>query len=250
MSITFKKSKFYAIFFLFSVCFLTLKCQNTNDFSFWNWYQLQYFFNKHDYVNFQYQYRLNQNASQFDKSNFYFIYGKNFNKHINLELLYQFTTSRRRDNHTFYIGGIYRFKLKKIQLNYRLSIQHIRYYLTGNEELDNSFSELRNRIRLTYPLNKKIDVSLSTEPYLKFSNFENLRISRLRNVASVSYELNNYQSVSLFYLFEPEFVRTGLPNNDYVLGLTYQINLPKKLKKIGKIFKGDKSSKNSGSETL
>lgn len=225
------------------------KTGQTNDFFFWNWYQLDYKISKSDYASFQFQYRLNENASQFNKSNFYFIYGKNLNKKWNAEILYQLTTSYRADNHTFYLGLTYKTKMQQLKINYRSSIQHIRNYFSGDFKEDSPYTEWRNRVRFSYPISNSFSASISFEPYMKFTSNHPLHLSRIRNVAQLSYDLNKYQSVSVFYLYEPEIFDFSTPKNDYVLGLTYQIAIPRKWKKFKNIFELNQVDKKMLKET-
>lgn len=78
--------------------------QQSSDFSVWTSTQLHYYFNKSNYASFQYQNRFNENASQFDNSNLYFIYGHNFNKKNNVEVYYRLQTNYEEDVHTLFWG--------------------------------------------------------------------------------------------------------------------------------------------------
>lgn len=218
---------------------LQAEVKRSGDFSIWNWYQLKYPISKTMYTNVQYQYRIGNNASQFDKSNFYVTLGRNFSKHINAEILYQFTTSSRTDQHTFYAGATYKKKLRPFTLYYRMSLQEVRKYFTGRPKIDDAYVEFRNRLRVTYPMGSKLDLSLSAEPYLYLKAGQAPSFSRIRNVLMANYSVNRYQSVSVFYLVEPS-LGPGPKEDDYVLGLTYQISLPRKWSKMKKIFKAEK----------
>lgn len=217
--------------------------QAENDFSFWNWYQVEYNINKHQYVNVQFQYRLNENASQFDKSNLYFTYGRYLGKRWNAEVLYQFTTNHFQDAHTFYAGLTYRLKLGKCKLFYRTSAQHIRNYFTGDYAMDDPYTEWRNRLRFVVPISKSFDMSISAEPYLKFTPIRAPYFSRIRNVLQCSYAYNKYQTITAFFMYEPHIISYSVPHDDEVIGLTWQITLPKKLKHFEKIFKKAKDNK-------
>lgn len=231
-----KKYLFLTFVFL-NIFFGHIKAQtHIADFSLWNWYQVNYNFSKKSYANLQWQFRLNENASQFDKSNFYFTYGRNFLKVFNAELLYQYTTNHENDGHTLYAGITYKLKIGKAKLYYRASLQHIRNYFSGDYRTDNPYTEFRNRIRISYPLLPAIDFTLSAEPYIKVSSIRPAYWSRLRTVAQMNYAFNRYHSISIFYLYEPMVFSYSNPHTDDVLGITYQLTLPKKLKKIKKIF--------------
>ncbi len=223
--------------------FATATARNNQDFSFWNWYQLEYPLNKQQYVSVQFQYRLNNNASQFDKSNFYFSYGRHFGKSWDAECLYQFTTNYAEDSHSFYVGTTRRFKLRHSKLYYRMSVQHVRNNFTRHYAIDQPYTEFRNRLRISVPVSQSIDVSLSAEPYIKFTPIRAPYFSRIRNVLQVSYSLNKYQSISAFGMLEPEIVSWERPGVDEVIGLTWQITLPHKWKKFDKLFRVEHDNK-------
>lgn len=248
-----KKNSTGYLILLFCLIGIPVKAQSSiADFSLWNWYQVNYPVSKKSYANVQWQFRLNENASQFDKSNFYFSYGRNFLKAFNAEVLYQFTTNHSSDSHTLYAGMTYKLKLGKAKLYYRISVQHIRNYFSGDYRTDEPYSEFRNRIRVSYPIMPSIDVTLSAEPYIKLTSIRNPYLSRVRSVAQVNYTYNRYHSFSIFYLYEPVVYSFSERHTDDVIGITYQVTLPKKLKKIHKIWTEprDKFRKSDAKDTF
>jgi hypothetical protein len=222
-------------FFLFGFCLVFAfsgKSQSakTSDFSAWYWLQVKYNLSKKTSLNFQYQCRTNQNASVFDKSNFFVSVSQKLTRNLDGELLYQLTTNNRSDQHTLFFGLTYRLRFKYFDIFLRSAMQHKRNHFTNNFDLDNPFTEFRNRIRISVPIAKKWTIALSTEPYFSFTANKPGYFSRIRNVAQVNYDLNNFHSVALFYLVEPTLDMRYSTRNDYVLGLTYQIKIPKKQK--------------------
>ena len=217
------------LFFLFFS--LTLFSQRmNNDFSTWFWIQTKYNFKKKNTLNLQFQSRFNQNSTSFDKNNFYLSFERKLAKKVHAEGLYQFSTSHDSDQHTLYAGLTFKIKFKPFVLFYRTAIQHKQNYFSRNPFIDNPFNEWRNRLRLSYSPNEKWTFSISTEPYLFFSNFQTSHFSRIRNVIQSNYSLNPFHSISLFYLLEPTLNFEHSKKNDFVLGLTYQIVIPKKKK--------------------
>ena len=58
----------------------------------------------------------------------------------------------------------------------------------------------------------------------------------MRYVTQLNMHYNKYQSINLFYLYEPDIVKFGQKNKDYVLGITYQVKLPDKYKNYKNMF--------------
>lgn len=223
---------FFRILFFLSLILIAplvtkAQIQRKQDFSMWGWVQLEKKFSKKQYVELQYQIRFDQNVSQFNRSTIYFIYGNNFRKHFNLELLYQLNENYKRDQHTFYAGITYKHSiLPHLSLAVRTAVQSTRNYFTGDVYADKPYTEWRTRMRLTYNVYKPFDVSLSAEPYLLFKSDREPYLSRIRYVVQLSYKYNHLQKLTLFYLVQPDVISYGTPKTNYVLGLAYHFTLP------------------------
>jgi len=213
--------------------------QRIPDFSVWTSAQLYYYFNKSNYVSFQYQNRFNENATQYDNSNFYFIYGHNFNKKNNLEVYYRLQTNYNEDVHTVFWGYNRKIKLKYFNLYGRVAVQHNRNYFSFNETYDRSYTEARFRLRAKYDLNKVFSTTLSAEPTVELNGPENPYIDKIRYVAQLSMQYNKYQSFTLFYFYQPDMHSFSVLEANYVLGINYEIILPSKGKAYKKLFKAD-----------
>jgi hypothetical protein len=197
------------------------------DFSVWTWVQVQKKISKKQYIELQYQVRFDQNASQFNRSNIYFIYGNNFRKHFNLELLYQLNENYRKDQHTFYAGLTYRQSiLPHLSVAVRTAVQSTRNYFTGDVYADKLYTEWRSRMRLTYNIYKPFDLSVSAEPYLLFKSARAPYLSRVRYVTQLSYKYNRIQKFTLFYLIQPDVISHHVPKINHVLGMAYHFTLP------------------------
>lgn len=229
--------KSFVLFVAFTFTTFNVGSQvNYNDFSAWYWFQMKYKVTKKTALNFQYQCRTNKNASQFDKSNFYFSIERKLTKTLQAELLTQLATDNRQNQFTIYGGLTHKFKFQHFSIFLRSAVQHKRNYFSGNPQLDNPFFEWRNRIRIAIPYGTHWSFALSTEPYLSFSNYESAYFSRIRNVVLASYQLNKFHSITTFYLVEPTLNQRYSRRNDFVLGLTYHVTLPKKAKEWKKFF--------------
>lgn len=217
--------------------------EKNNDFSTWYWIQTKYKVNKHLNFNFQFQSRLNQNSTNFDKSNFFISGEYKFNKTFTSEILGQYTTSYSEDQFTLYFGITYRHDFKFAQFYYRTSIQSKRNHFTNDYNYDDPYSEWRNRIRFSFPFKKDWLFSISTEPYLNIQRNTDAYFSRVRNIIQISYDLNDFQNVTLFYLVEPSLKKINSNRTNFVLGITYQLLIPKKKKELKNYFDYKKKSK-------
>lgn len=202
----------------------------------WGWLKLSKQVSKRQTVGFQYQVRYSDGFSTFDRSNIYVTYSLDLKRKWNFDALYQWNANREMDQHTFFVAFSKKMNWKKCSLTYRTAIQHI-------ENTHNipalgyvPYTEWRNRLRLKIPLSKHWSSSWSYEPYLMFTNRWIPALTRARFVADLSRDLNKYTSFSVFYLSQPAYKNIGQPSWKNVLGLTFQIELPRSHKSILKVF--------------
>jgi hypothetical protein len=220
--------------------------EREKDLSLWTWFQVEKKIRDYQYAGFQYQARFNNNISQFNRSNLYFTYSINFLQHWQLEGLYQFNINRTADQHTFFVGLTYKKMItQRASLFYRTSFQTIRNNFSSDVMSSKPYSEWRNRIRFIYKINKHFSTAISVEPYLKFSLSLPPHLSRARFVFQLNYRYNKYQSLSVFYIIQPDIIVYSRPETDYVLGITYHFCFPNKEKEFKKIFKQKKMIKNN-----
>lgn len=207
------------------------------DFGFWGWIKVNKQISKRQTVGIQYQLRLKDNLQQFDRNNFYINYAYDLKHRFTGELLYQWNTNHTMDQHTFYIGLSKKIDLGKPSLLIRTAFQYIRntYDIAA---LDYSpYLEWRNRVRVRFPLTKRLSTSISGEPYLHFSGMGNKpQWTRARFIGQVDWTYNKYTTLSLFVLAQPTLVTLSHPSIKNVLGFTYQLDLPKKHTETGKLF--------------
>lgn len=226
---------------LIVLAFFTLPCfgqlSEKKDFSAWGWIQLEKQTVKNQYITAQYQIRYSNNATVFDRSNFYLGYGFNYLKNFNTEVLYQYNSNYKVDQNTFYFGTSYKFKLfKNTSCFIRTAVQHTQNYFTGDYQADEPITEWRNRLRISYAINKAYSATISAEPYLAFDYMHSGYLSRVRYVSQLNLKYNKYQNFSLFYMIQPDEVTFKTPKIEYVLGLTYSIKLPNKWKDFKKFY--------------
>jgi hypothetical protein len=237
-----QSSRVLLLFLFFILNSVSGIAQRTPDFSVWTSAQLYYYFNKANYVSFQYQNRFNENASQFDNANLYFIYGHNFNKKNNVEVYYRLRTNYDEDVHTFFCGYNRKVKLKYFNFFGRVALQHNRNYFTSKVDFEQSLTRARLRLRAKYEINRVFATTISAEPMVDLSGSESPYIDRIRYVAQIIMQYNKYQSFTLFYNYQPDIHSFSMPEVNYVLGINYEIILPSKSKSYKKLFKPDLKS--------
>ena len=219
----------------------------------WGWVQVYKTIDTTKYVSLQYQVRFNNNLSTFQSNNFYFVGGINPTKNLNIEALYQLNTNHFKDLNTFYAGITYRIKVnKKISFYVRTAYQYNQNHLFNSDFITHPYSEWRNRIRLKYRVNKRTNLAFSAEPTLHFNLIQRLTyLDKIRFVSQATYQVNKYSSITAFYMIQPQIqAYKGIPGTNYMMGLTYQINLPNKLKKFDNIFKLDRKGKKNEDNQL
>ncbi len=225
------------LFILFFIASPLLNAQQVkSDFSTWYWLQLKYKASKKWNINAQFQSRFNHNSTDFDKSNFFLSGEYKITKALSAELLGQYTTSYTDNQYTLYSGINYRFNIKFMSLYFRSSIQTKTNHFSSDFNYNNPYSEWRNRLRLSIPFHEDWTFSLSTEPYLNLQKNKVAYFSRVRNIAMLSYNVNEYHSITMFYLVEPTLNAYYSGKNNFVLGFTYQISIPKKAKEWKHFF--------------
>ncbi len=215
---------------------------------FWTWYSIQVQKSTFDYqyASVQCQLRYNDNASTFNRTNLYFTYGYDWTNNLNVELIYQLNMNYDVNQHTIYLSATRKFKLHdKLNFYFRSKIQHTQNYFTGDYSIDEPLTVWRNRFRFTYRFNKQYSLALSAEPYLAFDGTHRWYWSRTRYVAQGTYRMNKFNSMSIFYLVQPDVIDFGTPGTNYALGLTYSLTLPDRPKDYARLFKGSKKSNGS-----
>jgi hypothetical protein len=226
------KSSTWIVLFLLLVCSIPgyTQIEYEKDFNYWGWIQAYKKTGKNGYASVQYQVRLNNNWSSFSQSNIYGLYGFDYKKHWNMEGLFQYNTNHQRDLFTFYTGLTYKKNFGKFGLQGRTAWQYSRFHFTGDYLADKPYHEFRNRVRASYKFNNFFSNSIAIEPTI-FLNNQKHNWEKIRFTYQFTIQPNKYQSFTLFYMIQPELTIVGSPGLNYVLGTTYQIKLPRKIKK-------------------
>lgn len=222
---------------LLPIC-LSAQLRYREDFQTWFWLQVRKKTFSHQYFEAQYQLRLVNNASTFGRANLYAIYGYNWAKRWNTEVLYQLATNHQIDQHTLYIGTTYNVKLaRRLYLFARTAFQYTNNHFSGEYKIDKPIYEWRNRVRISYNYKQLGAIALSAEPYLAYDQIHPVYLGRVRYVAQCNLRYNRFVGFSAYYLIQPDIVTYKRLDRNYVVGLTCQIKLPNKWKDYDKIHK-------------
>ncbi len=198
----------------------------------WFWLQFTKQLPKKFSIGFQYQLRLGNNMTKFTGENFYANLGYKINKYVSTSFTYQFFTSNKVNNHTFFFSLTGKYRYRDFTVGVRTAYQYVTEYFSrrydpGHEPVH----ELRNRLFLKYAVASNWTVYAYCEPYLFFDpkyNSRGIWVDKIRNLVGVDWQVYKYNTIGLFYFFQPEF--TGKrPEYQHVVGLVYDFDLPKKV---------------------
>lgn len=223
-------------FIIFISCLTaTLKAQE-QDRQLWLIYRFNKDLKKGFNVGAQYQLRLGNNMSSFRASRFYGIVGYRINKYLATQFVYKYATSYRRDEHIFFVSATGRYRWDYFTLSYRMAYQRVHQYFARNYEPGREpQNEWRHRVTLRYEVHRTFDVYTYVEPYILFVN-QRTFFDRLRTSVGVDWHFYKYNTLNVFYIFQPEYNRAR-PQWQHTLGLSFELDLPKKLKKKKKTDK-------------
>ncbi|MCS6935044.1 MAG: DUF2490 domain-containing protein [Chitinophagales bacterium] len=241
------------ILFVLSICSASA-LEPVQNRQLWLWWRFSKQLPKNFTVGAQYQLRLGHNMSTFIGQNFYGTVGYRFNKYLSSQFTYQFFTSHRRDNHTFFVSLTARYRVRKFTFLYRTAYQRVQPYFHNRYEPGiEPINEWRNRITLRYRINSKFDVYGFCEPFLNFNPVRNAQgrfVSKIRNSVGIDWHFYRYNTLTLFYIFQPEFFARR-PQHQHVLGAIYEFELPRKpkWKKFFHPGKGKKPAENDERDT-
>lgn len=198
----------------------------------WLWFQFTKQLPKKFTIGFQYQLRLGNNMTRFTGENFYANLGYKVNKYLSAGFTYQYFTSNKVDNHTFFFNLTAKYRYRRFTVGVRTAYQYVTEYFANRYEKGHEpVNEWRNRLFLKYAVNRDWTIYAYSEPYLFFDpkyNARGIYVDKIRNLIGVDWQVYKYNTIGLFYYFQPEF--TGKrPEYQHVIGLVYDLDLPKKV---------------------
>lgn len=199
-------------------------------------------------VSGSYRLDLNENISQFRRSNIEF--GANYEviKWLRLHTSYRYITSYNKDQHRFNLG----FSLRKTTLNKKFQYQFKSTLQYSSDYLDREYWKyndpkltLRLRARTKFNFHKKWSTNLFAESF--FQNFsDGYRFYRMRYGTELEYSPKKRHTLSVGYFFQHEFNRRK-PTNLQNFSLNYEYEFKKKKKNTNKskpASTSEESSKN------
>ncbi len=212
------------------------------DYQTWTWFQVEKQFTKHYSVSVQYQLRTDNTNGAFQWSYFYLNGEYKFNKNFNTQVVYEYCTSYQNDVHSFYWGITGKYGLGRWKAGLRTAIQNevVHFNPQYSDEVGNETKyEWRNRVSLRYKLFSNITPFIFSEPYLRVG-YREPYMDKMRNGFGVDYDMNKYNSFSIYYLYQPLFDITQYKIEN-IIGIVYSITFPHKKIHWNKFFKPKKT---------
>lgn len=111
-------------------------------------------------------------------------------------------------------------------IRHRLQLEKKEIFTSDKGYLLESFSRIK--AELGYKIKKNTELYFSTESRVQINDprnvLDNYGLHRMRYQAGFNYEINKVNKVGAYYLIQREF-NTFLPENLYIIGLEYSIDL-------------------------
>jgi hypothetical protein len=173
-------------------------------------------------VSTQYRAKFNDNSSHYRGSYLYLDVDKKINKYLTAGAAYRFGLVDGEKFNRF-AGSIEgKYKIKKVSFSLREQYQTQRQTFLGDDE-GTAKNYLRSRFGVKYAVTKKLDLALSTEPFMhkKDGVFET---DFWRNRVSIGYEYMKNKSVNLYYIWQPD-VNKKYPDTKNIVGINFIFGL-------------------------
>lgn len=213
---------YYKILFILLLS-STLKAQkSTVDFQTRPAITLNLDFKKGWEVSTQYRAKFNENSSHYRGSYLYLDVDKKLNKFLSAGVSYRYGVVESEKYHRFSGSLEGKYKLRKLTFSLRELYQTQNQTFLGDDE-GTAENYLRSRIGVKYAFTKKLDFSLSTEPFMHKKN-EVFETDFWRNRASISYEYLKNKSVNIYYIWQPD-VNKKYPDIKNIVGINFIFGL-------------------------
>lgn len=176
-------------------------------------------------VEFEEQFRFNNNLSSYNNNFTELRLRYKFNKHFavkgNLRHTIRYKDFNRR---RFTIDAYYNWEKKSFPLRfqYRLRLQDSRVFQTGKKT-----NYIRNKFSLEYNLTKLVDPFIAYEIYYRLNQKNEFRVSRF--TMGLNWKLNKQIDLSTYYRLQRD-INIKKPQAQHIIGLmlTYSMKLKKK----------------------
>ncbi|WP_394991119.1 DUF2490 domain-containing protein [Emticicia sp.] len=169
-------------------------------------------------VSTQYRAKFNQNSSNYRGSYLYLDVEKKLNKYLYAGVGYRFGLVGGEKFNRFSGSIEGKYKYKKLTFSLRELYQTQQQIISDDDE-GTAENYLRSRFGVKYSISKRLDFSLSTEPFMhkKDGVFET---DFWRNRAGITYEYMKRKSVNLFYIWQPD-VNKKYPDTKNIVGINF-----------------------------
>ncbi len=166
----------------------------------------------------QYRAKFDQNSSVYRGSYLYLDVDKKLNNYLSASVGYRFGLVGTEKFNRFSGSLEGKYKYKKLTFSLRELYQTQKQIVAGDDE-GTAENYLRSRLGVKYAINKKLNFSISTEPFMhnKDGVFET---DFWRNRVGVSYEYLKNKSVNLFYIWQPD-VNKNYPDTKNIAGINF-----------------------------
>jgi hypothetical protein len=227
--------KFYTYFIIFIFYFIPF-CKlysQQSDAGMWNTFSIEKRITKKYSIGIDEELRFKENFTRLNLlyTNLGIIFRPN--KEIKLAFIYRLIEKYEEDDYFSYRNRLmldisYKYKIKSFSLSYRSRVQsEVRnYYSSEKGKVPEWF--WRNKFEVKYSI-KKYSPYVGTELRYQFTDPRNPETDfgwhRIRIFGGVDYKINNQNTCGIYYLIQKEWLTLN-PQNLYILGLEYSIDLP------------------------
>lgn len=221
----------FVLFILVFFCTASLvKAQYNDDFRIRTGIELNKDFRKGFQLGFQYQYRRNNNLTEFQGSYFTISPSYKINDYLNTTIDLRYATSLVWDR--FRIASYLNTHAKYRKVEYSMRAGYLyEYYLQEFSEIGQFLPthNIRLRFQLEKKVIKKVKAQVGIEPVWRQED-HGFQFRQFRNTASLNWEYMKNHKVSLEYLWQPSYSSEYLYSNHTIL-FNYSIYIPKIKKK-------------------
>lgn len=166
--------------------------------------------------------RFNENSTNYRGSYIYLGGEKKLNKYISAGVGYRLGMVNGENFHRLSGNIEGKYKINKFTFSLRETYQSQKQTFVGDDE-GTAENYLRSRLGVKYAITKKLDLSVSTEPFMH-KNDGVFETDFWRNRAGISYEYMKNKSVSLYYIWQPD-VNKNYPDTKNILGINFNFGI-------------------------
>jgi hypothetical protein len=172
-------------------------------------------------VDVEYQYRMVDDLSTYRGSYMTVEADYRLRKWVTAIAAYRRSITNEGDANRFAGGIALETRLDRLRVSFRPLLQHRSALVEDDEVGGDGRTFVRTRLRLEYPVTKKLDVYAQAEPFFGFAG--DYPIDNWRNSAGLKYAFTKAVGVELSYIYRPDY---GKAENRlyHVLGLTLRLD--------------------------